>query len=247
MKSKVIMTVSRVGGFAIFVILKYTFESVGLDTQSYNSSTEETEANYLSFYCAVLGVLLGMRTHWLLTGKTERNGKIELRVGWWYWLVGSTVCIIAIYLVELIGIQSSNIEGVLELVIGLIITFYFYQHFESKIKCISAINLSEDIIEVVDEMESSNTLKDFKTVLTDTAYENWKEETKDRIKHIRKFIVDGQVKFEDVEEVGYEIESFLNTAEEWEVEDDDRIYDFTTEARQLLNNLNASSVGQDKD
>jgi N-methylhydantoinase B/oxoprolinase/acetone carboxylase alpha subunit len=107
--------------------------------------------------------------------------------------------------------------------------------------------LSEDIIEVVDEMESSNTLKDFKTVLTDTAYENWKEETKDRIKHIRKFIVDGQVKFEDVEEVGYEIESFLNTAEEWEVEDDDRIYDFTTEARQLLNNLNASSVGQDKD
>ena len=134
MKSKIIMTVSIVVGFAISFVLISAFESIGLDTRSYNSSTEETEGNYLLFYCMFLWVLLGMRTHWLLTGKTEENSEIELRTGWWYWLVGSTVCAIAIYLVELIGIQYSGIEWMLESAIGLIIAFYFHQHFESKIK-----------------------------------------------------------------------------------------------------------------
>ena len=133
MKSKVIMTVSIVMAIVVYIVLTLAFESLGVDTESYNSSTEEYVTNYLSHYCLVLGVLLGMRTHWLLAGKTSGNSKIELRVGWWYWLVGSTVCTLAIYLVELIGIRSSNIEGMLELVITLIIAFYFYQHFLSKI------------------------------------------------------------------------------------------------------------------
>ena len=78
--------------------------------------------------------------------------------------------------------------------------------------------------------------------LADIAYENWKEEAKERVKKIKDFVVDGQVKFEDVEELGYEIKDFISTSEEWC--EGDLIYDFTTEAQQLLNNLNISSVGK---
>ncbi len=62
---------------------------------------------------------------------------------------------------------------------------------------------------------------------------------------IKEFVVDGQVKFEDVEELGYEIKDFIRTSEEWC--EGDLIYDFTTEAQQLLNNFNISSVGKNKD
>ena len=78
--------------------------------------------------------------------------------------------------------------------------------------------------------------------LADIAYENWKEEAKERVKKIKDFVVDGQVKFEDVEELGYEIKDFISISEEWC--EGDLIYDFTTEAQQLLNNLNISSVGK---
>ena len=72
------------------------------------------------------------------------------------------------------------------------------------------------------------------------AYRNWKEEAKDQLEYINKYVDDGMVKFEDVEEVGYEIKSFLNTAEEWD--EGILIYDFTTEAKQMLEEVSFSFV-----
>jgi hypothetical protein len=74
------------------------------------------------------------------------------------------------------------------------------------------------------------------------AYDNWKEKARVRVKYIEKFVVNGQIKFENVEEVYYEIDGFLNYSREWEFEGDERLYDFSKEARQLLNNLNFSSI-----
>ena len=76
--------------------------------------------------------------------------------------------------------------------------------------------------------------------LGDIAYRNWKEEAKDQLEYINKYVDDGMVKFEDVEEVGYEIKNFLNTAEEWD--EGILIYDFTTEAKQMLEEVSFSFV-----
>jgi hypothetical protein len=76
--------------------------------------------------------------------------------------------------------------------------------------------------------------------LGDIAYRNWKEEAKEQLKYINKHVHDGMVKFEDVEEVGYEIKNFLNTAEEWD--EGILIYDFTTEAKQMLEEVSFSFV-----
>lgn len=76
--------------------------------------------------------------------------------------------------------------------------------------------------------------------LGDIAYRNWKEEAKDQLEYINKYVDDGMVKFEDVEEVGYEIKNFLNTASEWD--EGILIYDFTTEAKQMLEEVSFSFV-----
>lgn len=76
--------------------------------------------------------------------------------------------------------------------------------------------------------------------LSEIAYRNWKEEAKDQLEYINKYVDDGMVKFEDVEEVGYEIKNFLNTAEEWD--EGILIYDFTTEAKQMLEEVSFSFV-----
>jgi hypothetical protein len=80
--------------------------------------------------------------------------------------------------------------------------------------------------------------------LANIAYENWKEEAKDQLEYIEKYVDEGMVKFEDVEEVGYEIKSFLNTAEEWD--EGILIYDFTTEAKQMLESLHTLNIGPGK-
>jgi hypothetical protein len=107
--------------------------------------------------------------------------------------------------------------------------------------------IEEHTFEEMEKEEQARNLKpevdNYK--LANIAYENWKEEAKERVKKIKEFVVDGWVKFEDVEELGYEIKDFISTAEEWC--EGDLIYDFTTEAQQLLNNLNISSVGLNKD
>lgn len=76
--------------------------------------------------------------------------------------------------------------------------------------------------------------------LGDIAYRNWKEEAKDQLEYINKYVDDGMVRFEDVEEVGYEIKNFLNTAEEWD--EGILIYDFTTQAKQMLEEISFSFV-----
>ena len=77
--------------------------------------------------------------------------------------------------------------------------------------------------------------------LNQMAYKNWEEEAKEQIKYIRGFVTNGCVKFEDVEEVGYEIKAFLRMSECWDY-DGDMIYDFTDEAKQMLDDVRFSFV-----
>ncbi|MBT7350533.1 hypothetical protein HN803_07175 [candidate division WWE3 bacterium] len=77
--------------------------------------------------------------------------------------------------------------------------------------------------------------------LNEMAYRNWEEEARDQVKFIRGFITNGCVKFEDVEEVGYEIKAFLRMSECWDY-DGDMIYDFTVEAKQMLDEVTFSFV-----
>jgi len=76
--------------------------------------------------------------------------------------------------------------------------------------------------------------------LSEMAYKNWKLESKEQIKYIKTFVEDGNVKFEDVEELGYEIKGYLDMSGEWD--EGDLIYDFTDYAKQNLEALSVSLV-----
>jgi len=47
--------------------------------------------NLLLLISVVIGVLIAIRVHWLIEGKTLKNSKVELRIGWWYWLIGAAL------------------------------------------------------------------------------------------------------------------------------------------------------------
>jgi len=76
--------------------------------------------------------------------------------------------------------------------------------------------------------------------LNEMAYKNWKAEAKCQISSIKNYVAGGQVKFEDVEELGYEIKDFISTAEEWD--EGDLIYDYTVQAKQMLEAVPFSCV-----
>lgn len=77
--------------------------------------------------------------------------------------------------------------------------------------------------------------------LNEMAYSSWEEDATEQVKFIRGFVNNGCVKFEDVEEVGYEIKEFLRMSECFDF-DGDHIYDFTEEAKQMLEAFNFSFV-----
>ena len=74
--------------------------------------------------------------------------------------------------------------------------------------------------------------------LADYAYNSWREEAEEQIKGLKLYVKNGLVKFEDVEELGYEIKNFMNTAEEWD--EGDYLYDFSVEAEDMLSELSIS-------
>ena len=76
--------------------------------------------------------------------------------------------------------------------------------------------------------------------LGEIAYKGWKAEAKSQFGYLKTFVDDGTVKFEKVEELGYEIRGFLNMSEEWD--EGDRIYDFTPNAKEMLEELSVSLV-----
>jgi hypothetical protein len=76
--------------------------------------------------------------------------------------------------------------------------------------------------------------------LGEIAYKNWKKEARDQIKYIKTFVDDGKVKFENVEELGYEIKGYLNMSGEWD--EGDLLFDFTDQAKEILEELSVSLV-----
>lgn len=76
--------------------------------------------------------------------------------------------------------------------------------------------------------------------LGEIAYKNWQKEARDQIKYIKTFVDDGKVKFEDVEELGYEIKGYLNMSGEWD--EGDLLFDFTDQAKEILEELSVSLV-----
>ena len=78
--------------------------------------------------------------------------------------------------------------------------------------------------------------------LAHMAYNDWKEEAKVQIDFIRGFVTKGCVKFEDVEEVGYEISAFLRMSESWDGTNEIEIYDFTDKAKEMLDEVKFSFV-----
>jgi hypothetical protein len=76
--------------------------------------------------------------------------------------------------------------------------------------------------------------------LGEIAYKNWEKEARDQIKYIKTFVDDGKVKFEDVEELGYEIKGYLNMSGEWD--EGDLLFDFTDQAKEILEELSVSLV-----
>jgi hypothetical protein len=76
--------------------------------------------------------------------------------------------------------------------------------------------------------------------LGEIAYKNWEKEARDQIKYIKTFVDDGKVKFENVEELGYEIKGYLNMSGEWD--EGDLLFDFTDQAKEILEELSVSLV-----
>ena len=72
--------------------------------------------------------------------------------------------------------------------------------------------------------------------LGEKALLNWEKESSLQLDEIKKYSYGGLVKFESVINLSYEIKDFLNTAEEWE--EGDLIFDFTTQAKKMLEDLN---------
>ena len=136
MKSKIIMTVSIIVGLATAVILTTIFKDIGLDD---------------SLWSFVPAVFLGTLTHWVLSGKglTSKSdidiNRIESRLTWWYWLVGSTIFGIITFLLILVSDKASLLDWywqvpivILAIILPISFIAYFSELYDSKLKLILA-------------------------------------------------------------------------------------------------------------
>jgi hypothetical protein len=148
MNSKLILLISIVVFSVVSISLSLVFDSLGIATQSYgyspNWSTEEFDLSenmtFAGLYSVLIGVLLGTKAHWLLTGKVPGYrdiDKIEQKIGWWYWLVGSTIWAVTIYLIGLIDIKPTLIAGIIDAALTVSIVYFLWKHFSEKIKNIN--------------------------------------------------------------------------------------------------------------
>jgi hypothetical protein len=77
--------------------------------------------------------------------------------------------------------------------------------------------------------------------LKEMAYQSWKDEADEQLKYIKKHVDNGMVKFENVMDLGYEMHCFLRMSGDFD-NGDDRVYDYTDEAKQMLDDLRISFV-----
>ena len=139
MRSKLILFAAFVVFSVVSISLSVTFDMLGIDTQSYgyspNWSTEEfglsENMTFSGLYSVLIGVLLGTKVHWLLTGKVpgyRKIDRIEFKIGWWYFLVGSTIWAVTIYLIGLVNIKPVFVGGIIDIAITVSIVYFLYKH-----------------------------------------------------------------------------------------------------------------------
>lgn len=141
MKSKLILFVSIVVVLVVSISLNLVFDSLGISIRFYDWSTEEEKMTFAGLYSLIIGVLLGTKAYWSLTGKVPGYrdiDKIEQKIGWWYWLVGSTIWAVTIYLIGLINIKPTYIEDIIDAALTVSIVYFLWKHFLEKINNISA-------------------------------------------------------------------------------------------------------------
>ena len=149
MKSKLILIAAIIVGLVVYIVLSLSFDALGIATESYgyapnwaDESLEWSEnMSFAGLYSVLIGVLLGTKAHWLLTGKVPGYrdiDKIEKKIGWWYFIIGSTIWAVAIYLIGLIDIKPALIAEIIDATLTVSIVYFLYKDFVSKIKRINA-------------------------------------------------------------------------------------------------------------
>jgi|SaaInlStandDraft_7_1057024.scaffolds.fasta_scaffold49424_2 hypothetical protein len=136
MKSKLTLIISIVVFSVVGILLSIGFDEIGVDTKW----STEGSMSFSGVYSMLVGVLLGVKTYWLLDGKVpgyREIDRIEQKTGWWYFLVGSTVWVLTIYLVELVNIKPAFVAGIIDVVITVSIVYFLYKHFSLRIKSIN--------------------------------------------------------------------------------------------------------------
>ena len=77
--------------------------------------------------------------------------------------------------------------------------------------------------------------------LNEMAYQSWKVDAEEQLKYIKKHVDNGMVKFENVMDLGYEMHLLIRMSGDFD-NGDDRVYDYTTEAKRMLEDLRISFV-----
>ena len=134
-KSKLIYLIDALVFCAAFFLLDALLKLI--EIQAYLASTLSVKPNdsiigqftdMPSLISVVIGVLIAKRAHWLIEGKTLKNSKVELRIGWWYYLIGAVFTFPYTLILEAeypIFFTNISIPLVNEILMGIILIPYF--------------------------------------------------------------------------------------------------------------------------
>jgi hypothetical protein len=135
-KSKLILWTSIIVGFISAGVLGIFIEkTIGVSIMGYYPSWTEMAGeeivSYAGIYVFIVGIMIFIEVHSRLSGEPPTNNDMTYRAGRIYWFFGSTAWVVIIYLIELINIQPSFIESLIELIVSLALVLYLYKRWTS--------------------------------------------------------------------------------------------------------------------
>jgi len=125
MKSKLILFASIAVGFISAGVLGLFLKTIGVSTMRYSERAGEEVTSYGGVYLVVVGILISIEVYSRLSGEPPTSNDTTYRAGWSYWFFGSTAWVVIIYLIELINIQSSFIELLIQLIASLAFLYIY--------------------------------------------------------------------------------------------------------------------------
>jgi hypothetical protein len=180
-KEKLIGLVSILIWLAVGVALIFVFESLGLDNfiryDLYNNDT----TSFVEVYIFIVSVLVAIRSWWLLTGYKE---DFQIKLIWWYFLLGSSIWVVLVYLISLVHIRPPMVEEIIFIILSVIYVFCVYLHYKSSKTRYGAKSQKIQEEKKLTETNSREkaTLKGFKVdmkkadqVMKETTPEQWQE------------------------------------------------------------------------